>query len=71
MFGGHHIPMLSAGCPRDGIVLDPFSGMATVASVAIKQRKKFIMMEMSPIYAEKSQKRIKEELKQLDLFPNL
>ncbi len=50
-----------------GIVLDPFAGMCTVASVAIKQNKKFIMIELSPEYVSKSQKRIKLEQQQTKL----
>ncbi len=61
-------PMLAAGCPPDGIVLDPFGGMCTVASVAIKQGKRFIMMELSPEYASRSQKRISLEKQQLNMF---
>ena len=41
---------LSAGCPVDGIVLDPFSGSGTTGVVAIKQKKKAILVEMSESY---------------------
>ena len=58
-------PMLAAGCPPDGIVLDPFAGMATVASVAIKQEKHFIMIDASPEYCERSKKRIALEKQQM------
>ncbi len=58
-------PMLDAGCPPDGIVLDPFAGMCTVASVAIKQGKRFIMMELSPEYAGRAKKRIDLEKQQM------
>ncbi len=57
-------PMLDAGCPPDGIVLDPFSGMGTVAKTAIKQGKNFIMIELSEEYAEKSEKVLDELLSQ-------
>ena len=60
-------PMLAAGCPPDGIVLDPFSGMSTVASVAIKQDKRFIMMELSPEYAGRAKKRIDLEKQQMKM----
>jgi len=63
-------PMIDAGCPPDGIVLDPFSGMGTVASEAIKQGKRFIGIELSPDYYKLSTKRIALELQQLNLFHN-
>ena len=60
-------PMLDAGCPPGGIVLDPFAGMCTMASVAIKQGKKFIMFELSKDYADRSRKRINAEMMQTKL----
>lgn len=60
-------PMLNAGCPPGGIVLDPFSGMCTVAKVAIKQDKQFVMIELSEEYALKSEKYLNELLAQTKL----
>lgn len=67
------IPMLSAGCPPNGIVLDPFAGMCTVAKVAIKQKKKFIMIDLSSIYVKKSRQRIKREIEhqKFEIFKEL
>ena len=49
---------------KNGIVLDPFSGMATVAKVAIRLGRKFIGYEPSVEYHEKSTKLIKLLLQQ-------
>ena len=51
-------PMLSAGCPIDGWVLDPFAGAGTVGVVAKAQDKNFIGVELNPDYCEMADKRI-------------
>jgi len=51
-------PMLSAGCPIDGWVLDPFAGSGTVGVVAKEQDKNFIGIELNPKYCEMADKRI-------------
>ena len=43
-------PCIKAGCPKDGIVLDPFMGSGTTARVAKKQFKHFIGFELNPNY---------------------
>lgn len=53
-------PMLSAGCPVDGWVLDPFAGAATVGVVAKAQDKNFIGIELNPEYIEMAERRIDE-----------
>lgn len=53
---------IKAGCPIDGIVLDPFSGSGTTAIVASKLGRKFIGIEISKDYVPMSEKRINEEL---------
>ena len=40
-------PLIKAGCPSDGIVLDPFAGSGTVGVVAMKQNKNAILIEIS------------------------
>jgi len=42
--------------------------MSTVASVAIRQAKHFIMIELSPDYYNRAQKRIALEKQQMDIF---
>ena len=39
-------PMIRAGCPKGGIVLDPFIGSGTVAKVAIRLRRNWIGIDL-------------------------
>ena len=57
---------IKAGCPQGGIVLDPFMGAGTTALVALKQRKRFIGIEIKQEYIDMTKKRIKQV--QLNLF---
>ena len=59
---------INAGCPKDGIVLDPFSGAGTTSVVAKKQGKSFIGIELNKEYIEIAQKRIAAIPKRLDDF---
>lgn len=56
-----------AGCPEDGIVLDPFCGTATTLIRAIQLNRKAIGVDGSKEYCEIAQKRINNELSQLKL----
>ena len=49
---------VEAGCPKDGIVLDPFLGSGTTAVVAKKLGRNFIGIELSPAYIEIAEKRL-------------
>ena len=51
-------PMIKAGCPENGIVLDPFMGSGTVAEVALKLNRRFMGIELNPKYCEMAKKRI-------------
>jgi len=51
-------PMLNAGCPVDGWVLDPFAGIGTVGTVAKEQGKNFIGVELSQAYCQMVERRI-------------
>jgi len=51
-----------------GIVLDPFIGSGTTALVALRLGRRFIGIEISPIYVSMARKRIEPELKQGRLF---
>ena len=53
------IPIL-ATCPKDGIVLDPFSGTGTTSLVAFKNNRKSIGIDISKEYIEFSKKRVNE-----------
>lgn len=47
-----------AGCPKDGIVLDPFGGSGTTGLVANRLQRRFILIELNSEYAELAEKRI-------------
>lgn len=47
-----------AGCPENGIVLDPFGGAGTVPLVAQRLGRMSVMIELNPTYAEMARKRI-------------
>lgn len=44
-------PCVLAGCPQGGIILDPFLGSGTTGEVAIKCGRRFIGIELNPMYA--------------------
>lgn len=45
-------PCILAGCPIDGVVLDPFGGSGTTAGVALAHGRKAVLCELNPEYAE-------------------
>jgi DNA modification methylase len=47
-----------AGCPRGGIVLDPFGGAGTTGLVADRLQRDAILIELNPEYAAIARKRI-------------
>ena len=51
-------PMILAGCPDGGVVLDPFSGAGTTALVARKTGRNFIGIELNKEYIKMSEKRL-------------
>lgn len=51
-------PCLLAGCPAGGVVLDPFSGMGTVALVAQRWGRGAISIELNPEYNDKAMRRV-------------
>ena len=59
---------IKAGCPDDGIVLDPFMGSGTTAVVVEKLGRKWIGIELNPQYCEMTKKRVLKETAQLKLF---
>ena len=58
-------PMIKAGCPEDGIVLDPFMGAGTTALVAIKQNKRYIGIELNQEYIKIAENRLENVPKKL------
>jgi DNA modification methylase len=55
-------PCIKAGCPKDGIVLDPFGGSGTTGQVALEQGKKAILIELNPEYIPLIEKRCSQHL---------
>lgn len=56
------VPCIKAGCPIDGLVLDPFMGAGTTALVARKLNRHFIGFELNPDYIIIAENRLKKEL---------
>ena len=52
-------PMILAGCPKEGIVLDPFIGSGTTGVVAKKLGRNYLGIELSPPYVKMAEERIK------------
>ena len=61
-------PCVLAGCPKDGIVYDPFMGAGTTAKVALRADRNFIGSELNQEYCEIANKRIDKLLNQTKLF---
>lgn len=60
-------PLIDAGCPENGIVLDPFMGSGTTACVSLQQNKNYIGIELNQEYCEIANKRIAEFKQQMVL----
>jgi len=54
-------PCILAGCPKDGIVLDPFIGAGTTALVSLSHGRQFIGFELNPAYITIANKRLKQK----------
>ena len=53
-------PCILAGCPQDGVVLDPFVGSGTTMAVAQKLGRRGVGVDLSLEYLELAQKRLRE-----------
>ncbi len=51
-----------AGCPQDGVVLDPFIGSGTTAVVAQRLGRKFVGVDSNPDYCEMARKRLRQPM---------
>lgn len=56
------VDCIKAGCPEDGIVLDPFMGAGTTALVARKLNRNYVGFELNRSYIEIAEKRLQKEL---------
>ncbi len=52
-------PCILAGCPKGGLVLDPFGGAGTTGLVADRLERNAILIELNPEYAEMAERRIR------------
>lgn len=50
-----------AGCPKGGLVLDPFGGAGTTALVALRHHRRAALIELNPEYADLARRRIETE----------
>jgi site-specific DNA-methyltransferase (adenine-specific) len=57
---------IKAGCPEDGMVLDPFGGSGTTGEVAKELRRNSTIIELNPAYIELIEDRC--DIKQQELF---
>lgn len=53
---------IKAGCPKAGIVLDPFAGSGTTGKVALHLGRRFVGIELNPEYAAMAERRIMGDL---------
>lgn len=56
------VDCIKAGCPENGIVLDPFMGAGTTALVARKLNRNFIGFELNPDYLKIANNRLERTL---------
>lgn len=61
-------PCILAGCPKNGIVLDPFMGSGTTGMVAAMYRRNFVGFELNQEYCKMAERRIEPYLMQQTIF---
>ncbi len=59
------LPCVLAGCPKGGIILDPFAGAGTTGVVAKKNNRNFIGIELNEKYLDMAQHRINNTMSNL------
>jgi len=59
-------PCILAGCPKDGMVLDPFGGSGTTGYVADKNGRNATLIELNPEYINLAEERIDPPEQRLD-----
>lgn len=55
-------PFIMAGCPKDGVVLDPFGGAGTTGLVAEALGRDSVLIELNPEYADMARDRLRADL---------
>jgi len=56
------VDCIKAGCPENGVVLDPFMGSGTTAVVARKLNRNYIGIELNPDYIKIADRKLRREL---------
>jgi len=56
------VDCIKAGCPENGIILDPFMGSGTTAVVARKLNRNYIGFELNPNYVKIAERKLHKEL---------
>jgi DNA modification methylase len=56
------VPMIKAGCPKNGVVLDPFIGSGTTAVVARRLGRNYLGIELNPAYIKMAEKRLSQQV---------
>lgn len=56
------MPMINAGCPKGGVVLDIFMGAGTTAVVARKLGRNYLGIELNPEYIKIANKRLAQQV---------
>ena len=56
-------PMILSGCPKGGLVLDPFGGAMTTAVVAKRLGRNYTAIELNPDYVEIGKQRIRGQIR--------
>ena len=54
-------PCVLAGCPEDGVVLDPFAGSGTTGIVAVNHNRHAVLCELNQEYIDLAKDRINQE----------
>jgi len=52
---------IRAGCPVNGVVLDPFGGSGTTAVAALRNQRRAVLIELNPVYITMAHRRIERE----------
>jgi DNA modification methylase len=61
--------IVNAGCPENGLVLDPFVGSGTTGVSALNNNRRFIGIDISPEYVEIARKRLESPKKKIEMAP--
>lgn len=54
---------IKAGCPKKGLILDPFMGSGTVGMVAIRMDREYIGIDINKDYCQIAKERIEKNMK--------